>query len=219
MSLQEHSIGRSRVQRQLLPVNLGRNGGAILPLRLGCLALMLVAVLSVHGQDIFMRIGGPAAPMGGPQTAPTLAGESTDAQYTNWIPVLSMSHGVSRAVTLGGGSSVPNHQDVSLLKVTDKTTPSINLLVNGATATVSQPIDFVTIDFRTSGTSNVFYRVELRDVYITSAQTSGSSGGGVPSESLSLLYTRIRWSYVQYVGGKAQTPITKGWDVAKNAPF
>ena len=168
-----------------------------------------------------MRIGGQATTMGSTQTAPTLAGESTDPQYTNWIPVLSMSHGISRTVIIGGGGGggVPNHQDVSLMKLLDKASPSINLLVNGATATVSQPIDYVTIDFRKNGTTEVFYRIELQGVYLTSVQISGASGGGLPAESLSLQYTRIRWSYVQYVGGKAQTPITKGWDLSKNGPF
>lgn len=190
--------------------------------RFGCMVGLLLATLSVRAQsaDIFMRIGGQASAMGVNQTAPTLAGESTDPQYTNWIPVLSMSHGVSRSVTFitGGGTaaSTPSHSEVNLSKDLDKTTPSINLLVNGGAATVTQPIDFVTIDFRKSGTTQVFYRIELQGVHVTSAQTGGSSGGGLPTENMSLFYNKIRWSYVPYVSGKAQSPITQGWDVAAN---
>lgn len=200
-------------------VNSNQNRVVVTLLRCGCVAALLIAVCSASAQDIFMRIGGQAAAMGSTQTAPTLAGESTDLQYTNWIPVLSMSHGISRSVTIGGGGTtggLPNHSDVSLTKMLDKTTPSLNLLVNGVTATVTQPIDYVTIDFRKSGTTQVYYRIELQGVYLTSASISGSAGGGLPSESVTLTYTRIKWSYVPYVNGKAQTPITKGWDLAKN---
>jgi len=166
-----------------------------------------------------MRIGGQAAAMGSMQSAPTLAGESTDPQYTNWIPVLSMSHGVNRPITIGFPTGQPNHSDVNFMKDLDKTSPSLNLLVNGVTATVTQPIDYVTIDFRKSGTSEVYYRIELQGVYLTSAQVSGAAGAGAPSESVSVVYTKIRWSYVKYVAGKAQPPVTTGWDVAAQKAY
>ena len=204
---------------QLPPADFYRNRASVALLRFGCIAAMLVTALSVQAQDIFMRIGGQAAAMGSQQTAPTLAGESADPQYTNWIPVLAMSHGVSTTVTLGGGSAAPIHSDVSLMKELDKTTPSINLLVSGVAATVSLPIDYVTIDFRTTGTTSVFYRMELQGVSLTSAQISGSGGGGMPTESVTLQYTKIRWSYVQYLNGKAQPPITKGWDLSIGKAF
>lgn len=205
--------------RQFTAAKPNQNRAVVTLCRFGCIAALLLAALSAPAQDIFMRIGGQAAAMGQTQTAPTLAGESTDPQYTNWIPVLSMSHGVNRPVTLGGSGGTPNHSDFNLMKELDKTSPSINLLVNGVAATVTQPIDYVTIDFRKSGTSEVYYRMELQGVYVIVAQISGAAGGGLPAESVSLSYTRIRWSYVQYVGGKAQTPITKGWDLSKNGPF
>jgi type VI secretion system Hcp family effector len=197
--------------------NQNRAGGALC--RFSCIVAFLVAGFSVHAQDIFMRIGGQAASMGSMQTTPTLAGESTDPQYTNWIPVLSMSHGVSRAISLGNTSAPPNHQDFSSTKTLDKTSPSLNLLVNGATATVTQPIDYVTIDFRKTGTSEVYYRIELQGVFLTSTAVNRAADAGAPSESVSLIYTKIRWSYVKYVAGKAQTPITTGWDVAAQKAF
>ena len=190
------------------------NRAAIVLLRLGCIALLLAAPISVRGAvEIFMRIGGQAAPMGQTQTPPTLAAESTDPQYPNWIPVLSMSHGVSNP----GGK--PSHQDLAFMKLMDKTTPAMCLLVNATniTATVTQPIDYVTLDFRQTGTSNVFYRMELQGVNLSSEQISASSE--MPSESVSLRYTKIRWSYVPYVSGKAGTPITTGWDVVAGKAY
>lgn len=183
--------------------------------RFGCIALLLAAPVSVQaGIDIFMRIGGQAAAMGSQQTAPTLASEFTDAQYPNWIPVLSMSHGVSNP---GGGK--PSHSDVSYMKKMDQTTPSMNLLINATniTATVTQPIDYVTLDFRQSGTTNVFYRMELQGVILTSVQISASTGGDDrPFESVSFKYNRIRWSYLPNGSGKA---ITTGWDVVAGKAY
>jgi len=203
-----------RDQCRFLPVDFGRNRAVVALLRFGCVALMLVAPVSVRGgMEIFMRIGGQAAAMGSQQTTPTLASESTDPQYPNWIWVMSMSHGVSNP----GGK--PNHQDLSFTKVMDRTTPSMCLLVNSSniTATVTQPIDYVTLDFRQSGTTNVFYRMELQGVRLSSEQIGASGGGGDrPVESVSLVYTKIRWSYLPNATGKA---ITTGWDVGAGKAY
>jgi type VI secretion system Hcp family effector len=201
-------------QRPILLADCGRNRASLALLRFGCIAMMLAAAISARGSvEIFMRIGGQAAAMGQIQTAPVLASESTDPQYPNWIQVLSMSHGVSNA------GQKPSHQDLSYMKLMDKTTPSMCLLVNATniTATVTQPIDYVTLDFRQTGTTNVFYRMELQGVNLSSEQISASSE--VPSESVSLRYTKIRWSYVPYVSGKAGTPITTGWDVVAGKAY
>lgn len=203
--------------RQFTASKSNRNRAVSALLRYGCIAAILVSPLSARAQDIFLRIGGQAAAMGQNQTAPTLAGESTDVQYTGWIPVFSMSHGVSRAISIENPAGRANHQDVHWTKSLDKTSPALNLLVNGvSTTTVSQPIDFVTIDFRKTGTTEVYYRIELQEVYLTTTAVSASAGGGTPSESVSVVYNKIRWSYVKYVSGKAQAPVTTGWDVAAN---
>jgi type VI secretion system secreted protein Hcp len=193
-------------------------------LRLGCIVVALMAAFSARAQvDIFMSIGGAPAAMGAsPQTAPTLQGDSTDAQYPKWISLYAVSMGASRDVHMSNGTVVsnssPNLQDISVTKALDRTSTSLSELVCGGAATVTQPIDYVTIDFRKAGTSTVFYRVQLHNVYLTSVSQGGSTGGD-PSENLTLFYTRITWSYVAVdAGGKSQT-FTKGWDLAKNAGF
>jgi type VI secretion system secreted protein Hcp len=187
-------------------------------LRFGCVAVLLATALSVRAQDMFMRIGGQAAPMGSQQTTPTLPGESTDPQYSNWISVLGMSHGLSQSGSIvgGGGAGKVSHQDVSITKNLDKTTPSICFLLNSATnvtAGISQPINYVTIDFRKTGTTEVFYRVELQGVSFSSISYGGSSGNALPTDSVTFYYSKIKWSYVKYENGKAQAPITTGWDL------
>ncbi len=200
------------------------------PRRSAVLALWLVtgvflslALGTVQAQvNIFMRIGGQAAPMGQTQTTPKLAGPSTDEQYPGWIQLNSVSHGVSRAISISSGgtsASNPSFSDVSSSKSTDVTTPLLNLLTCGGTVSVTQPIDYVTIDFRNNNftqTPQTFYRIELQGVSFTGMSTSGWTGG-TPSDSFSLTYQKITWSYVSYdATGKASTPITKGWDVSAN---
>ena len=132
----------------------------------GLIALLFTAVLLEPAQaDIFMKIGGTPAAMGTTQTAGTLAGESTDPQYPGWTPLMSAQQGAGRGVSLGlGGTAVstssPTFSEVTITKLTDKTTPSLYVLLGGATATVTQPIDYVTIDIRKNG-SQVFYRMLL----------------------------------------------------------
>jgi len=73
-----------------------------------------------------------------------------------------MSHGIILPVVLNGANGISQHADVTLSKQLDKASPSLNLLVNGAATglPVNLPIDFVTIDFRKTGTTPVvFYRM------------------------------------------------------------
>lgn len=187
----------------------------------GIAVFFLLISARAQSVDIFMSVGAAPAAMGAnPQPTPTLSGDSTDAQYPKWIKLGSAQMGASRAVTISGGSvatSSPSLSEVTVTKMTDSTTPSLYTLVCGGTAAVSQPIPYVTIDFRNSNTSQVFYRLQMQNVYFTGV--SSSSGGSVPSESLSLFFTKVTWSYVTFDNGKGGTTITKGWDVAKNAAF
>ena len=208
---------------EILPANTKRFfRGRIARARLG-LACFTVLFLACAAQaQIFMSVGGQPGQIGAnPQPTPKLPGESTDAQYPRWIQLGSAQLGVGRAVALNNGTisaSAPSVSEVTITKVTDSTTPSLYTLVCGGTTAVSQPIDYVTIDFRKGGSNEVYYRLQLQNVYVTGV--SSSSGGDVPSESLTLFFTKITWTYVPYDQySKAQTPITRGWDVVKNAAF
>jgi len=190
---------------------------------LACIVMFFVAAWSAQAQvDIFMSVGGQPQNIGvNPQTSPTLKGDSKDSQYPQWIQLFSAQMGVGRGVTLNSGTvstSNPSFSEVTITKLTDSTTPSLYTLCSGGTATVTQPIDYVTIDFRKTGTTQVFYRLQLQKVYISGI--SSSSGGDVPSESVSLFFSRVSWSYVPYdTSGKVGQTVTKGWDVIKNAAF
>lgn len=185
--------------------------------------LFLAAMCSSQAQvDIFMSVGGqPAAITVNPQNQPTLKGDSVDTEYPGWIKLSSAQLGVGRGISLSGSTvsaSNPSVSEVVVTKLTDSSTPSLYTLTCGGTAAVTQPINYVTIDFRKSGTTEAFYRLTLQNVYFSGVSTSG--GGDIPQESLSIFFTRVSWTYVSFDQyGKAQPPVTKGWDVIKNAGF
>lgn len=114
------------------------------------------------------------------------------------MDVFAMSHGIQRSVLLNNGmvtTSPSAHGDFAFVKQTDSTTP---LLYDAATH--GGPISSAEIDFvRSSPSTTVFYKVSLSQVYVTSMATS--SGGAVPSDSFTLFYGQITWSYVRVDGG------------------
>ena len=82
-----------------------------------------------------MSIGAAPSAMGAnPQPAPTLPGDSKDAQYPKWIQLGSAQMGVGRGISLGNGTveaSPPSISEVSITKMTDSATPSLFTLACG----------------------------------------------------------------------------------------
>jgi hypothetical protein len=69
----------------------------------------------------------------------------------------------------------------------------------------------VEIDFvQTSPTATLFYKVILNQAYVSSVSTSASTGG-TPSESVTLFYEKITWSYIQ-----ADRTSAGSWDRISN---
>jgi type VI protein secretion system component Hcp len=70
------------------------------------------------------------------------------------------------------------------------------------------------------GTIPLLYEVGFADAVVTSVNVSGATSGGAPTESISLAFTRITWTYYPQSGSGAQTnAITQGWDVPNNVPY
>ena len=134
-------------------------------------------------------------------------------------PINSLQWGVGRGISSPTGgireATTPSFSEVTISKMMDSTSPMLaKLAANGdGTATC-----VITIKHRTSGTA--LYTLTLEKVFISGYNVS--SGGDVPSESISLNYTRITWVYQQLDGsgnplGKASTQM--GWDLAKQSPI
>ena len=71
----------------------------------------------------------------------------------------------------------------------------------------------MTVSCVNASTNAVVYEIKLEDVFFSSVQQSGSSGGDDrPTESVSFAYGKITWKYFPPTG----SPITAFWDVRSN---
>jgi type VI secretion system secreted protein Hcp len=121
-------------------------------------------------------------------------GESALKGFEKQIEIESFSWGVSQSSSGSGGAragkSCPS--DVSLSKLVDKATPP--LIGRAAGGTVSPTA--ILIGLRPGGQTapQVYLKIEMKDVLVSSYQSSGSSGGGA-MDALSLRFGSATVTY------------------------
>jgi type VI secretion system secreted protein Hcp len=143
-----------------------------------------------------------------------IEGESTDSRHPKEIVVSSFSHGVSVPIDrAGGGVGKAVFSDINISKLLDKASPLLY-----SYAAQGKNIPQVVLTLRRNDAKPIeFYVITLTDVLISSVQTAG--GGDIPSESLSLNYTKIEWRYVpQKADGSEDKPVVATWDLSANKP-
>jgi len=173
---------------------------------IGIAAIYVLPLVTVRGAfDCFMKVEG-------------VPGESTDAKHTDWIEVLSYSHGVSQpagGISLSSGARSAgrvDHDDFSVFKLLDKASVALNLYCcNG------QHIPKVQIELARPVDGKVYYKINLFDVIVTAVRPSGDAEGARnrPIEELRFNYGKIQWIYTDDSSGKDQTYETY-WDVNQN---
>lgn len=143
--------------------------------------------------------------------------QDDDSKMKAKIHVTSFSFGVSNAgtggINMGSGASKSNVQDLHLTKMMDKSSPNLFIgCANGKHFTKA------TFYVRRAGENpQVYLKYEMTEVFITSYSTSGSEGGGIAQESVSLNFSKIKMSYyVQNAEGGGTTEIPKTWDIKAN---
>ncbi len=146
-----------------------------------------------------------------------IKGESNDKTHKEMIEVLSFSWGASNGASFshgtGGGAGKVSFTDLSIMSMASKASPLLML----ACATGSHQKKAMLYVRKAGGEQLDFYTVELTDVLVATYQTSGSSGGEIPSESFSLAFAKINFEYKpQDEKGGLASPIKAGWDVKAN---
>jgi type VI secretion system secreted protein Hcp len=123
-------------------------------------------------------------------------GESTDAQFPKNIELESWSWGQTNSGGFshgtGGGTGKVAMQDFHFV-----------MLMNSASATLAQKcaggthIGFAELNCRKAGdTPQVFLKIKLSDVLVSSYQTGGSAHGEiVPTDQISINFAKIEYSY------------------------
>ncbi len=146
-----------------------------------------------------------------------IEGESAERDHARWIDVAAYSHALSSpgAVGTGGGAGAGKvqHEPVVFVKNLDASSPELIKALN-----TGKNISKATFDFVRAGERKfVFLRVVLDDVRLIAYSVSGSAGADALTESISVVYRKITWTYTpQKPDGSAGTPVTTSYDASTN---
>ena len=147
-----------------------------------------------------------------------IKGESQDSQLKSPnMNIQSFSFGASNPTsvgtsTSGSGASRGMPSSINIINDMDSADPDLymaTLLGNHfKTATL--------ICRKSGGQQNIFYQIDLTEVFISNYNVSGNSGSGsdAPGVSFSMSFSQITITYTpQDATGKKGTPIKKGYNV------
>jgi type VI secretion system secreted protein Hcp len=141
-------------------------------------------------------------------------GDVTTQGFEKWIELTSFQWGVGRGVgsAMSGQasreSSIPSVSEVVVTKRMDGSSPGL-----WTDAVAGQLNTTVKISFTTTskGATTQFLNYELTNTGLSGY--SVSSGGDMPTESLSLNFTKVVWSFTGTYPAVSGTPVTQGYDL------
>jgi len=124
-----------------------------------------------------------------------IKGEATDNAHKDWINIESFDMGIQQERDAASGlpTGKRQHKPFVITKSVDKATPLLfGVCASGGT------IPMVRLEFVSSGPRPQYYKVTFKNVIVSSYQTSSSSADSVPTESFSLNYEEIKWTYTEF---------------------
>jgi type VI secretion system secreted protein Hcp len=149
-----------------------------------------------------------------------IKGESADDKHKGEIDIESFSWGLAQqgSGNRGGGSGTGKVDiaDITIQKHVDRSSPSLMLVcANGKHIAKGK------LTLRKAGENPLEYlTVDLESIFVSSYQVGGSNGGGVPTESISLNFVKVKTEYwTQSDKGAKGENANFSWDVAKNVKF
>jgi type VI secretion system secreted protein Hcp len=158
--------------------------------------------------DFFLKIDG-------------IPGESQDSKHKDEIDVVAWSWGETRPAPPGsagggGGAGKVQIQDFTFTAQTSKASPNLML----ACASGKHVKSAVLTARKAGGKQAEFLTISLSDILVSSYQAGGSEGEVIPTESVSLNFSKIQLEYrPQKADGSLGAPVKAGWDVKKNQKF
>jgi len=156
-------------------------------------------------QDMFIKIG-------------SLAAESQDKEFPEWIDVLAWSLGGSQSGTAsqggGMGGGKVSLQDFSFTKYTDIVSPKLW----GKMCTGEHYDDAVFKARKAGGKPFVYLEIKMENVLVTSVSTGGSGGEDRTTENVTLNFKKYTIKYSQQdANGGFKVDDSFSYDLAKNA--
>jgi len=204
------------------------------------IGLLAFALLAWAGDIDLPGTDGPSIPPAVTPVAPTppastpttgmyarfdeVEGESPDQEHKNWIELDSFSWGEHNAGTMSeppAGQTrrrgVVTVEDIVVTKEVDKSSPKLAEAL--CTGRVFKEVEIHLCGSYGSGGSQTFLVITLKDVIISSYEVGGSAwSDAVPTESISLNFTKIEQTYTEYsTSGTAEGQTEYGWDIVQNA--
>jgi len=149
---------------------------------------------------------------------PAIPGTSTMDSYKEQIELLSFSHGVAMQITgdvsnTERTSGKPNHQDFTITKYLDKSSPKLNeACCKGDNFTSIE----VVVGRNDKGAVIPLIKYTLKNVVLSSVSIGGG-GGDKPVETVTLNYNHITWDFHnQKAEGAEAGHVPAKWDLALN---
>jgi type VI secretion system secreted protein Hcp len=141
-------------------------------------------------------------------------GDVTTQGFEKWIELTSFQWGVGRGIgsAMSGQasreSSIPSVSEIVVTKRMDGSSPGL-----WTDSVAGQLNTTVKIAFTTTsqGATTQFLNYELTNTGLSGY--SLSSGGDMPTESLSLNFTKVVWSFTGTDPSVSGTPVTQGYDL------
>lgn len=156
--------------------------------------------------DTFIKIG-------------DVKGESTVKGFEDQIQVSSWNWSLSQSGTThtgqGGGAGKVNVHDLSFTHNVDAASPNLF-----AACCTGKHFDTVTLTMRKAGGSPLDYlKIVLTEVLVTNVSYGGSAGEDLVTESVSLNFAKVEFSYQPQdaKGAKKGGAVEATYDIAKNA--
>ncbi len=157
-------------------------------------AIYLIPLVMVRGAaDYFLKIG-------------DIKGESTDSKHNEWIDVQSFEFAVSKPVTGAGAtraSGQTRFDDITVAKWIDKSSPI--LMLSSSDGRVFPKVEIAVRASAAGAPFERYMQYTLHNVLVTSARPGGSGSDSVPTESVSLNFTKIEMSYSLLDGASGET--------------
>jgi type VI secretion system secreted protein Hcp len=145
-----------------------------------------------------------------------IKGAVTTDGFKDWIELNSFHWGASRSIGTGARGatsrehSEPNLGEVTVTKLSDVATPKLFLDSVGGKLDNKVTIKFTTT---TKGKVETFLTYELENTGLSSYTMS--SGGDMPTETLSLNFTKITKTFTGHDPGISGSPETVGYDLTQ----
>lgn len=182
----------------------------------GKILTMAMALLAAAGLGASGALRAEAFLCVGPGGS-VIPGEATAERYSGCIEVIGFAERLT-VEQLPPGSGVPA-KDIGPVKIVKRIDQATPLLIHSAALGLLLPKTTLTFVREIGGELLPYYEIILEGTVLV-VETSATGGEGVPTEQISLSFSRITWKYTLYNEmGVEQAIVEKNYDVVTGASF